>query len=79
MNNERLQYVWNLMQNQPGRDVRKFSASSVCGPITNAIEMREQLDDNMSLVSQHQGGRDVESGGAILPPRQWNQPGRLPV
>ena len=79
VNNDRLQHVWNLMQNQPGRDIRKFSASSVCGPVTNAIKMREQIDDNMSSVSQHQG-RDVESGGALLPPRQWNKsPGRLPV
>ena len=78
MNNDRLQHVWNLMQNQPGRDVWKFSAASVCGPVTNAIEMRDQIEDNMSSVSQHQG-RDVESG-ALLPPRQWNQsPVRLPV
>ena len=73
MNSERLQTVWNMMQNQP-RDVRKFSSSSVCGPVTSAIEM----EDNMSSVSQHQG-RDVESG-TLMQQGRWTQPpGRLPV
>ena len=63
-----------MMQNQPHRDVRKFSASSVCGPVTSAIEM----EDNMSSVSQHQG-RDVESG-TLMQQGRWTQPpGRLPV
>ena len=78
MNSERLQTVWNMMQNQP-RDVWKFSSSSVCGPVTSAIEMRDQLEDNMSSISQHQG-RDVESGTLMQGQGRWTQPpGRLPV
>jgi hypothetical protein len=75
VNNERLQTVWNMMQNQPLRDVRKFSAPSVCGPVSSAIE----LEDSMSSVSQHQG-RDVESGTLMQGQGRWTQPpGRLPV
>ena len=75
VNNERLQTVWNMMQNQPLRDVRKFSAPSVCGPVSSAIE----LEDAMSSVSQHQG-RDVESGTLMQGQGRWTQPpGRLPV
>ena len=51
---------------------------------TSMIEMSQQPllvnDDNMSSVSQHQpGNRDVEAGGTLPTPRQWNQSGRLPV
>ena len=74
VNSERLQTVWNMVQNQPLRDVRKFSAPSVCGPVSSAIE----LEDTMSSVSQHQG-RDVESG-TLMQQGRWTQPpGRLPV